>query len=473
MLLRVSLVGSVVTYGGLYWFFPLLREDTQQLLLAGKRLANISFTAAHIGYNYLDGITQEKHTKNAQLLYNTLKVNGGLYVKLGQVLAMMDLVIPEEYSEAMKPMLNEATVSEYESVKSVIETDLQSKIEDLFESFDKVPIASASLAQVHKATLKSGESAAVKVQHKWVKQQFPGDIRVLEFLAILANTLFNDFDYMWIIEDLKKSIAQEMNFTIEAENAQRCFSLFQNDPYIKVPKVYTNLSSSRVLTMDFMKGVRICDIEEIKKMGVKLEDVAYTLSRAFNEMIFVHGFVHCDPHPGNIFVSVNESGKPLIIILDHGLYRELSKEKLASYTNMWKSIINKDEESMKKYAAELGVFSLYPLLAGMMVGRTWDEIMDEGAGLERLRNPRASLKDKEAIRMHAQQWRNEINQVLGRMDNEIVLLFKTFEWLRANDAALGAPINTIEIIAEYLNRDEGFWTKTWTRLKLWVYKKIV
>lgn len=473
MLLKISLIGSFATYGGLYWFFPLLREDTQQLLLAGKRLANISMAAAQIGFNYLDGITKDKHERNAKILFETLKNNGGLYVKLGQVLAMMDLVIPEEYSEAMKPMLNEATISDYESVKSVIESDLHNSLENIFESFNKEPIASASLAQVHKATLKSGQQVAVKVQHKWVSHQFPGDIRVLEYLARFGKSIFNDFDYMWIIEDLKRSIAEEMNFSLEAENALRCLSIFKNDPYIKVPNVYKSFSSSRVLTMDFMKGVRICDIEDIKKMGVKLEDVAFTLSRAFNEMIFVHGFVHCDPHPGNIFVSVNEGGKPVIIILDHGLYRELSKEKLASYTNMWKAIINKDEESMKKYAAELGVYSLYPLLAGMMVGRTWDEIMDEGAGLERLKNPRANQEDKEAIRMHAQQWRNEINQVLGRMDNEIVLLFKTFEWLRANDAALGAPINTIEIIADHLNKDQGFLTKTWTKFKLWVYKKLI
>jgi aarF domain-containing kinase len=227
--------------------------------------------------------------------------------------------------------------------------------------------------------------------------------------------------------------------------------------------------------MDYMKGVRICDIQAIKSMGVDLAEVAYKLSKVFNEMIFVHGFVHCDPHPGNIFVDYRIDGsinRPVIVLLDHGLYRELAPEKLKSYSSLWRAILNRDEENIKLHAAELGVFSLYPLLAGMMVGRTWDEIMDDDAGLERLKNPRASQTDKAAIRLHAQQWRSEINQVLSRMDNEIILLFKTFEWLRANDAALGAPINTIEIISEYVNKKESNWKKTLIKLKLWLYKKL-
>ena len=475
MLLKISLLGSAATYGSLYYFFPLLREDTQQLMLAGKRLMNISFSAVKIGYNYLDGINTEKHQKGAEILYQALKLNGGIYVKLGQVLAMMDLVIPEEYSERMKPMLNEATISDFASVKSVIESDLHCKLEDVFDSFDPLPIASASIAQVHKAKLKNGHIAAVKVQHNWVNKQFKGDIKILEILARIGKACFSDFDYMWIIEDLKKSINQEIDFRIEAENAIRCYKMFEKDPLVKVPRVYKEISSDRVLTMDFMSGVRICDIEDIKKMGVDLSEVAYTLSRVFNEMIFVHGFVHCDPHPGNIFVDFKVEGnvrKPIIVLLDHGLYRELPEDKLRSYSSLWRAILNRDEEMIKVHAAELGVFSLYPLLAGMMVGRTWDEIMDDEAGLERLKNPRASLEDKNAIKMHAQQWRKEINEVLSRMDNEIILLFKTFEWLRANDAALGAPINTIEIISEYVNKKESWWQRTKTKVKLWLFRNV-
>ena len=128
---------------------------------------------------------------------------------------------------------------------------------------------------------------------------------------------------------------------------------------------------------------------------------------------------------------------------------------------------------MKKYSAELGVNAMYPLLAGMMAGRTWDDIMDTNLGLERLRNARAYDDEKLALRSHANRWHNEINKILVKMDNEIVLLFKTFEWLRSNDATLGAPINTMQIIAEYVTCDNSFFTRFWLRLKLFIFSVLV
>lgn len=470
---KVGLIGSAVAYSSLYWFFPLLREDSTELFGAGKRFIRITSTATRIGFNYVTkGVSPEQHTNNSKLLYETLKINGGCYVKFGQVLAMLDLVVPQEYSDIMKPMLNEAPVSSFANVKQIIESELGDRLENIFMEFDTEPIASASLAQVHKAKLMTGEEVAVKVQHKWIKEEYPGDIRVLEILAYVGKKLFKEFDYVWVIEDLKRSSKQELDFNIEAQNAIRCYEIFKEDPYIKIPIIHKKYSSDRVLTMEMMKGVKVSEIEEIKKMGLELKDVAYTLSRAFNEMIFVHGFIHCDPHPGNIFVNfvtVNFRKHAQIVLLDHGLYRELSPSQLESYRNMWRAIITQNEDEMRKHAQELGVTALYPLLAGMMVGRPWDDIMDTSLGLERLRNARAYKDEKEALRNHARRWQNEINQVLGRMDNEIILLFKTFEWLRANDAALGAPVNTIQIISEYVTSKNSFWFRIWLRFKLFLY----
>lgn len=471
-LAKIAGLGAAIGYGSLYLLFPLLREDSKELIHAGKRLLRITSTSIKIGLNYIGGVTPEKHLKNSKLLYEALKSNGGCYVKCGQVIALLDLVVPQEYSDVMKPLLNQAPVSEFSSVKKIIENDFSSNLYDIFQEFEEKPIASASLAQVHRAKLVTGQEVAVKVQHKWIKEQYPGDIKILEILAKLGNRLFRDFDYLWVIEDLKKSSQMELDFQVEAENAIKCSKLFENDPLVCIPKICTKYSSQRVLTMEMMTGVKVSDTESIKEMGLDLKDVAYTLSRAFNEMIFVHGFIHCDPHPGNIFVRPVKLGyrtRAQIVILDHGLYKTLSDSTLASYRNMWKSIILQDEPGMKKYSAELGVTSMYPLLAGMMVGRPWDDIMDNTSGLDRLRNARAYEEEREALKNHAQRWHNEINKVLGKMNSDIVLLFKTFEWLRCNDAALGAPINTMEIIANYVTRDESFFIRFWMKIKLFFF----
>jgi aarF domain-containing kinase len=472
-LVKLSLLSSAL-FGGLYYSFPLFRENPREFASSSRRFLRMSTTAAQIAFNYsLRGVSSETHAHNANLLFETLKINGGIFIKLGQVLALLDLVIPNEYCDVMKPMLNQAPVSAFSSVKEVIECELHSDLSTVFVEFEEQPIASASLAQVHRARLRTGEEVAVKVQHKWVRSQFPGDIKLLEVLAKLGKRIFPSFDYLWIIQDLKKSSREELDFVAEARNAQRCFKIFEKDEQVLVPKMYLEHSSGRVLTMELMTGVKVNEVEEIKAMGLDLKDVAYTLSRAFNEMIFVHGFIHCDPHPGNIFVRkvrIGMRNRAQIVLLDHGLYRELSKKQLHSYREMWRAIINQDEKAMKKAASELGINSMYPLLAGMMVGRAWDDIMDNSLGLERLRNARAYHDEKEALKTHAKQWHKEINHILGKIDNEIVLLFKTFEWLRANDAALGAPINTIGIIAQYVTVQDSFWKRFWLRLKLWLYR---
>jgi aarF domain-containing kinase len=447
-----------------YYTFPDLRSDWLQLEEASKRLGLITRTAASMAWDYKDGISHEKHVRNAKKLRETLRRNGGCYVKLGQAISQLDMLVPEEYSDSMKPLMNEAATSSFETVKMTIEEDLGQPLESVFKEFDPKPLASASLAQVHRAVLHSGEEVAVKVQHKWIREQYPGDIRVIDFLAKTGNVLFSEFDYNWIVEDMRKSAKMELDFTQEVKHALKCAQIFKDSENVIVPKIYTEFCTSRVITMSFEKGALITDSEKVAEMGIDPKDLAETLSRAFNEMIFVHGFVHCDPHPGNILVRpyIKEGViKPQIIILDHGLYRHLPEKIRVSYSGIWRSILLQDEEGMKKYAGDLGVEEMYPLLAGMIVGRPWEDIMNKEGGYDRLKNARGSEMDKEMLRNHALRWQKEINKILAVLPNDVVLLFKTFEWLRSIDANLGTPVNSIEIIADYCTRENTTAASRW------------
>lgn len=171
-------------------------------------------------------------------------------------MGQLDQLIPEEYVTAFEPMLMQAPKTSYEDVKSIVETELGRKIDEVYSEFAEEPLASASLGQVHKAILReTGEVVAVKVQHKWIKEQVPGDLRLIQFASDCAMKLFPDFKYGWLPEEFQTRLPNELDFVKEAGNAERCAKIFENHKNIAVPKVYRKWTSERVLTMSFESGI--------------------------------------------------------------------------------------------------------------------------------------------------------------------------------------------------------------------------
>ena len=142
-------------------------------------------------------------------------------------------------------MYENAPKSSWDEIKETIEGTLGKKVEDIFESIEEEPLSSASIAQVHVARLKTGEKVAVKVQHQWLKEDLPIDTKMVEFLVNLGQKVFNDFNYGWLLDDLKRNLPQELNFEIEARNAIKMKELFKGDQTVKIPKVYQDFSNVR------------------------------------------------------------------------------------------------------------------------------------------------------------------------------------------------------------------------------------
>ena len=143
----------------------------------------------------------------------------------------------------------------------------------------------------------------------------------------LCEKLFTNFRYKWAFEETAKNIPKELDFRRELKNSIRCQEIFAGHPRIKVPKAYAEYASQRVLVMSFEKGVSVTKVRELKEMGIDLRDVARTITEAFVHMTFKEGFVHGDPHPGNMFIRRKEGGRPEeieLVLLDHGVYCELS-----------------------------------------------------------------------------------------------------------------------------------------------------
>ncbi|TYG65742.1 hypothetical protein ES288_D06G211300v1 [Gossypium darwinii] len=327
------------------------------------RLLRDSATAASIVFDYqysLWGLPEgsnerakikhEVHLRSARKLQELCFRNGGIYIKLGQHIGQLEYLVPQEYVLTMREsMLNKCPVSSYDQVCEVFKKELGETPDKVFDEFDPKPIASASLAQVHIARTHDGQKVAVKVQHTHMTDTAAADQATVEFLVNTLHRLFPSFDYRWLVAEIRESLPKELDFLIEAKNSVKCLENFPKlsphiADYVYAPEVHWSLSTSKLLTMEFMDGAYVNDVITIQKLGIQPSDVARLVSQTFAEMMFKHGFVHCDPHAANLLVRPLPSGKrrifgkkkPQLILLDHGLYKELDFSTRFSYASLWR-----------------------------------------------------------------------------------------------------------------------------------------
>lgn len=237
-------------------------------------------------------------------------------------------------------MFQNAPTTPYADVKAVVEKELGKPLSEVFTDFEEKPIASASLGQVHRAKLLStGEPVVVKVQHRLIKAQVPGDLNIVQIAVDLGCALFPEFKYQWLAEAFKRDLPRELDYHIEAANAERCRQMFQHDARVSVPKIYGEYTRDRVLVMSYENGTPVTHVKKMREQGIDLKELSNLISESFNHMIFREGFVHSDPHPGNLFARKTPAGKLELVLLDHGIYTELSQECRLAYVKLWRGIL--------------------------------------------------------------------------------------------------------------------------------------
>lgn len=323
----------------------------------------------------------ETHQRSAERMLGVCLLHGGLYVKLGQFISSMNFVLPPAYPTVMSACQDRATTVDFDTVRTAIEHELGCCLEDKFQSFEHEPVAAASLAQVHKAvTLKGQRLVAVKVQYPQLPSQIEADMRTMRLLAQATALIFPEHEYNWLLPEFESSMRKELDFLREAANASRTRHHFRDEPRVYVPEVLPELTTSRILTMEWVDGVKISDRARIEsELGLSSSELAFLVSEAFSAMIFRHGFVHCDPHPGNLLARSMASsstvaaangepglisgwvrGRPRVqpaqlVLLDHGMYRELSETFRTSYSRLWSALLTGDHSTGRAAAAALGV----------------------------------------------------------------------------------------------------------------------
>ena len=414
----------------------------------------------------------EAHQRAADRLLRVCLLHGGLYVKLGQFVASMNHVLPPQYPETLARCQDRATPVKFETVKQAVEAELRlPALADAFSHFEPEPIAAASLAQVHRATTVDGDAVAIKVQYPQLQRQVEADIHTLRVLALWVGRLFPGHAYDWLLPEFENSIRKELDFRREAYNSERCARNFADEPAVHVPKTHPNLSGRRVLTMDFIDGVKLNDADGLARLGLDKLELAQLVYTTFSAMAFRDGFVHCDPHPGNLLVrplvagggggsrsgsSSSGSGsrssssgsrssrRPQLVLLDHGMYRELQPSFRLNYCRLWASLLTSDHHAGRKAAKELGVpESDYESLALVLTFRP--------VGAPLAIGQRIGKAEREQLRKrYGGYGAADVNAFLERLPRDMLFVFRTWSLVRSLNRALGGTTRQrLLTIAEY------------------------
>ncbi|PID71416.1 MAG: ABC transporter [Desulfobulbus propionicus] len=270
---------------------------------------------------------------------------GPTFIKLGQLLSTRPDIIPPDYLEELAKLQDKISPFSYADVCTIFEEDMGRRPETLFRHFDEQPLAAASIGQVHCAVLAGGEEVVVKVQRPKIENIIAVDLEILAHIAGLMEQYLEEVRGhrpTAIVHEFARSLSREIDFSIELSNIQRFDMQFQGNNSIYVPKVYPQLSTERLLVMEFIDGVKCSDIEKLKNNGADLPRLAEHGALLMMEQIFTHGFFHADPHPGNILILPDDT----ICFIDFGQMGRLSIKDREDFTNLVMSLVAGDERKV-------------------------------------------------------------------------------------------------------------------------------
>ncbi len=291
-------------------------------------------------------IAREKITEPAVRLRGAFEELGPTFVKFGQLLSLRPDLVPPEYVEEFEKTQDEVAQFPFSIAKKTIEKELKQPINKIFTSFDKKPIASASIAQVYKAKL-NGQTVAVKVQRPNIGDIMQSDIEIMYKLVDLLEhhvPELKDYDFGEVVHEFEKWTLKELNFHIEAMYAKKIANNFKGSKILKVPKIYDDFTTSRVLVMEFLDGIPLHNVEELKKKKINIKKVVRNGYFIALKQVFIDGFFHADPHPGNILVL--PGGK--IGLIDFGILGHFDKKLKRAALELLRAFIANDTDKVIK-----------------------------------------------------------------------------------------------------------------------------
>ena len=310
-----------------------------------------------VGWDKLTGqLKKESKARfRAKQLTNLLVELGPAFVKAGQALSTRPDIIPVVLLEELSELQDQLPGFDGNKAMELIEEDLNKKIDEIFLTIDKDPISAASLGQVHKAVLKNKEIVAVKVQRPGLREQITLDLYIVRNIA---NWLKNNIglirsDLVALIDELGKRVFEEMDYLNEAENAEKFRNLHLHNSKIAVPKIYKETTSRRVLTMEWIDGTKLTNLEGVKNLGIDPDEMIEIGVQCSLEQLLEHGFFHADPHPGNLLAL--EDGR--LCYLDFGMMSEVTRSSRSGLIQAVVHLVNKNFDKLSQDFVKLGFLS--------------------------------------------------------------------------------------------------------------------
>jgi len=299
-------------------------------------------------------VEKQMHDVKAHELRELFEDLGPAFIKLGQFLGMRPDLLPPHFAKELQKLHDEAKPFSGEKATDIIENELECKLDEIFEEFYNEPIAAASIGQVHEATLKNGKEVVVKVQRPEIEKKVKADLELIERFTRIIEDLYPEskmYQPHEVTKEFKKMLEDELDYTVEARNAQRFRNAFEGEPNIKIPKIYWDYLTKRVLIMENVQGKSMRTLMDGDYPDKLKREIAENFARNMMRQFFIHGIFHADPSPGNIHFC-EEDGS--LVLLDFGAIGRFNEEMRNNLIDIFIGMFESDIEKVKNILLKIG-----------------------------------------------------------------------------------------------------------------------
>lgn len=420
----------------------------------------------------IDALARKKHLRNARRIQRAIAKLQGLFIKVGQLISIMTNFLPEEFRAELEGLQDQVPPRPYADVEQRFKEEFGKGPKELFAEFDERPIASASIGQVHKAKLPTGEAVAVKVQYSDIEEIVAIDLKTLRKIFAVISWFVPYQGMESLYREISAMILQELDFRGEADNVDRIAASFdKRKSDVAFPTVRRELSTARILTTEWIDGVKVSDRVRLNVLGIDRGKLARSVVNAYCKQIFTDGVYHADPHPGNLLVRKDANGNVTIVFIDFGAVAEVSPKMRRGIVDLIQAGIARDTPRVVQAMKDMGFIargadpSVFDKVIDFMHQKFQEEIQLESFSLKDVKfDPERSLANLADLRRMDVSLRDLADHF--HVPKEWILLERTVLLLMGLCTELDPTLNPMQVIRPYLEEFVLGKERDWSRFAI-------